>query len=743
MHELPLRQRLDRMNSHALEAYLAAILVLGSTTDASAGLSDASTGFPNPMRSAPAAPKPSSPRQTSLPKGLSLEIVAGEREVNHPMGVDFDHQGRLLVLELYDASPLQSRLNRLASKLFARIVTLTDTDGDGRMDTRQLFVDRLDLPASIIVRGPGVYVDQPDGVIWLQDSNGDGRADQRQAVVSTQPERPAESGSGPLDNLLLTDRMFANLDTWIYSPRYQLRFKPLHGKLNSWIHEPLIDSAKTIWSHDQSGRLIHANARLGFHTEPVPYRFRVRNPHYVPDIQNHGDSMSSSDVSSPEAESARFLNATQSVARKEASNTQVFHRMGSAIYQGDLLPAQYHGALFTCDPERGEVRYYDLPTSVEPVRMSPAVDHGIFMSLDEEAFTPVQIQNGPDGALYLVDLGDGLMKYLQTRQDRRLKNPRRPFQKYRATGRILRIANSSREREKIVQLPQNPSLLELSSRFVGNRGFWRDAAQGILIETPYPKSARMLEEWVCDHQRLVGNQESTPVAVRLRALWTLEGQGQLTGETLKIALEDPDSTVRSAALQITAALPIGPLKEGGMAWVLSRASAFPRTTYPSLLICLGAMATPQADNLMRGIVLSSPTSVLLDDIVVSGLAGRELRFIRQLTADPLCGPDQNRHGRLLMKLGDCLQNSGNMSQIEEALDLASNLPEGDWKVLALLSGLSGKESAGGANLPGNAVPPPPERPQPSGLTKLRLSQSSEIQNHIRCLSSRYRWSSAR
>jgi glucose/arabinose dehydrogenase len=728
------------MNWHALKVFLAASLSLAATTEASAGLSDASAGVPNSTRSAPAATKPTSPRRTILPDGVSLEMVAGRPEVSHPMGVDFDHQGRLWVLEWNATPPLESPLQRIGGRCSARIVILTDSDGDGRMETRQIFADRLGLPASILVRGSGVYVGQPDGVIWLQDSDGDGRAERRQTVVRTQPENAGESESGFPGDLLFADRMFANLDTWIYSPRHRLRFRPLPGKPSAWIHEPLIDPRSTIRAHDQIGRLIHADGRLGFHTEPVPYRFLVRNPHHVAGSPGEGDSMHPAEASSPEAESTRPLSSTRSLGLGATRPAPGFYRMGSAVYQGDLLPAQYHGGLFTCDPERGLVRHTDLPPAPEAAGVAPAVDRGIFMSLDEESFTPVQMQNGPDGALYLVDLGDGPMSPSLNRAYRRTEKPVGSVAKHPATGRIFRIASSSRVRENIPRLPQDPSPWELASRFVGNSDFWRDVAQGVLIETPSSKSTRMLEQWVFDHQRLVGNRESTPATVRLRALWTLEGQGRLTGDILRIALEDPDAAVRSAALQITADQPPGPLKEGAMAWVLSRVSAFPRSTHPSLLVCLGAAATPQADDLMQSVLLSSPASDLLEDLVVSGLTGRELRFIRQLITDPRCGPDQNRHGRLVMRLGDCLRISGNLPQIEAALDLASNLSEGDWKRRALLSGLSGPQSAGEVELSSDASHTAPQRPQPQGLIKLRRSPSPEVQEQVRRLAVRYGWS---
>jgi hypothetical protein len=429
------------------------------------------------------------------------------------------------------------------------------------------------------------------------------------------------------------------------------------------------------------------------------------------------------------------LQPLQAASRlKAAPETRVDPATGAVVYRGDLLPAQYRNALFACDPEHGTVCQYPVTSDIESTASQAEVKPVVFLSLETSTFTPVQLQNGPDGALYIVDIGEGFKTKPQKptspkgASDRPLSSP-----SSKDTGRILRITPTSKAPREKTRLATVPSLWEITPLFTSDNGFWNDAAQRLLVETSSSKSARMLEQWVSDHQRLVRNQESTPAPIRLRALWTLEGQGRLTSEVLRIAMDDPDPTVRSAALQITADPPPGPLREEALAWVLQRSSAFPRATHASLLACLGSAKTPQADGVLRAVLLSNPISILLEDAAISGLAGRELSFLKQLISDPNCGPALNRHAHFVQRLGECIRASGDMANLGQAVDLASKLPETDWKVAALLAGLAGPPFSNEKDtVEGGRPQLHPSRP-PSGLFTLRRMQNPEIRERVRRL----------
>jgi|GEM_PF-2493102 len=669
--------------------------------------------------------------RTFLRDGIAMEIVAAAPLVTHPVHMEFDHRGRLWVVEgNFDNSAGTSRRPGTQGAA-ARIVTLTDNDNDGRMDARIVFDDQLDLPASIVVQPSGVYVSQIEGLIWLQDLDGDGRSDTRTPIASIESEPANRFGDAPLQDRWLAPPIFANLDNWIYCPSQGLRIRATPGRAGHWTQEHLPAGWNTLLGHDEAGRLIHASTGGWFRFESVPHRFLNRNPNHKPET---------SAVSVPDKIPIDSQPTQADSTHKATAASRDATRVGSTVYRGDLLPAQYRNALFACDSVHGMIRQYRVTPDTEPIGAKTEGEPALFLSLGDDDFTPVQLQNGPDGALYIADIGSAFpMKLLDARSPRGAAKRARPFAGARSTGRILRIAPASKASRATPRLANVPSLWEITPRFTGDNGFWNEAAQRWMVEHESSKSARILEQWVSDHQRLVGNQESTPAPIRLRALWTLEGQGRLTSEILRIAMDDPDTTVRSAALQITADQPPGPIREGALAWVLQRSAAFPRATHPSLLACLGSAKTTQADGVMRAVLLSNPISVLLEDAALGGLAGRELSFLKQLITDPNCGPAQDRHAHWVERLAGCIRASGDATDLEQAVDLVSRLPETDWKVSALLAGLAGPPSSNaGGTMEGQHPLHRPSSP-PSGLTALRRMQNPQIREWVRRLELRHRW----
>ena len=697
---------------------------------------------PKPPSSAPT--KAQIAKRAILPDGMALEIVASAPLVTHPIHMEFDHRGRLWVVEWTSDDAPGSSKKPATRGVAARIVTLSDNDNDGRMDTRIVYTDRLRLPASIVVQSSGVYVSQPECLIWLQDLDGDGRSDQRTTVASVGTDRPPGSDDTPSWERWLDSPIFANLDNWIYWPSHGLRTRAVPGLPGHWNHERIPTGTHTIAGHDEGGRLIHVSAQGRFQFESLPYRFLHRNPNHAPQTPAEAVSTETRVASIREGVPIESQPLQATSRSKAAPNARVAPPPRVVFYRGDLLPPQYRNTLFACDPENGTFHQYRVTSDADSTATQAAVEPVVFLSLETGDFTPVQLQNGPDGALYIVDIGEGFKTKPQKPTHPKQSADRSPRSHgSKATGRILRITPTSKAPREKTRLATVPSLWEITPLFTSDNGFWSDAAQRWLVDTSSSKSARILEQWVSDHQRLVGNTDSTPAPIRLRALWTLEGQGRLTSEILQIAMEDPDPTVRSAALQITADQPPGPLREGALAWVLQRSSAFPGATHPSLLACLGSTKTLQADGFMRSILLSSPISVLLEDAAISGLAGRELSFLKQLISDPNCGPALNRHAHFVQRLGECIRASGDTANLEQAVDLASKLPETDWKVSALLAGLAGPASSNAKSTVESGRPLlRPSRP-PSGLVTLRRMQNPEFQEWVRRLELRNGWTENR
>ena len=76
-----------------------------------------------------------------LPKGFHVEIVAEEPLVKDPVAMQFDGDGRLYVVEM--SGYMRNPEGTGETEPVGSVVVLEDTDGDGRMDKRRVFADKL------------------------------------------------------------------------------------------------------------------------------------------------------------------------------------------------------------------------------------------------------------------------------------------------------------------------------------------------------------------------------------------------------------------------------------------------------------------------------------------------------------------------------------------------------------------------------------------------------------------------
>src|SRR5438105_11742986 len=112
-----------------------------------------------------------------LRPGLRLELAAAEPLVVDPIAICFDEDSRLFVVEMRDYS--ERRDERLG-----RIRLLEDTDGDGHFDKSTVYADNLPWPTAVICWKGGVFVGSTPEILYLTDTNGDGVADTREVVFT-------------------------------------------------------------------------------------------------------------------------------------------------------------------------------------------------------------------------------------------------------------------------------------------------------------------------------------------------------------------------------------------------------------------------------------------------------------------------------------------------------------------------------------------------------------------------------
>ena len=115
-------------------------------------------------------------RTFSLPRGFTIERVAGPPLVDRPIVADFDEQGRLYVA---DSSGSNDKVEKQLAERPHRIVRLEDEDGDGIYDRQTVFADKMMFPAGTMWYDGSLYVSAPPSIWKLTDTNDDGVADER------------------------------------------------------------------------------------------------------------------------------------------------------------------------------------------------------------------------------------------------------------------------------------------------------------------------------------------------------------------------------------------------------------------------------------------------------------------------------------------------------------------------------------------------------------------------------------
>jgi putative membrane-bound dehydrogenase-like protein len=111
---------------------------------------------------------------------LVVTRFAVSPDIVHPIALDFDAKGRLLVVE----SHTHFRPMSYSGPRHDRIRVLEDTDGDGKADRITTFFEGTTYTMDLAVHPDGsVYVATRNEILRLRDTDGDGKADERVRIA--------------------------------------------------------------------------------------------------------------------------------------------------------------------------------------------------------------------------------------------------------------------------------------------------------------------------------------------------------------------------------------------------------------------------------------------------------------------------------------------------------------------------------------------------------------------------------
>jgi len=466
--------------------------------------------------------------------GFHVEKFVSEPDVQSPVAMDVDENGRIYVVE--DRGYPLSTDNPLG-----RIKLLEDTNGDGIPDRVTIFADKLVMPTGVMRWKKGILVTDVPNVWYFEDTKGNGIADVRKLVLTGfAVTNPQHTVNNPI----------YGLDNWIYlaheGPATAIIYKKQFGDRGSDIRFPDRPDVPALKEHNRNVRFRPDTYQLEALSGSSQYGHTF-------DDWGHHFTTNNSDHAREEVIAARYLERNPDLPVSSAMQQIPDHGAAAKVYPITLHPrfelltevgqftsacgiTCYQGSLFVAEPVHALV-HQDLISESGATfiarRAHPDVE---FLASTDAWFRPVNFYVGPDGALYVMDFYRLVIEHPEWMSTEAQKSP--DLTKGIDRGRIYRIVPDGSPAPKPVKLgaASNSELVrELANPVV----WWRRTAQRLLVDR---KAVDVAPELV----RMV--HESPSGVGRLHALWTLDGLGKLEAPEIETALGDPEAGVRENAI---------------------------------------------------------------------------------------------------------------------------------------------------------------------------------------------------
>jgi mono/diheme cytochrome c family protein/glucose/arabinose dehydrogenase len=606
------------------------------------------------------APAPLSPEEElktfRLPPGFRIELVASEPMIESPVAISFDDQGRMFVVEM--RSYMRDLEGTTENNPTSRVSLLTDTDGDGRMDKASAFLDNLVMPRGVMAVQGGAFIAEPPNLFFCRDTKGTGVADEKILITSDfgklggQPEHMANTPTWAMDNR-------------VYAAGYSTSLKLTNG---AWQKGPGLGRGQWGLSQDDAGRLFYNYNSDLLRTDLLPAAAYARNPLLRDALGINNKVIKDQSVypSHPTPGVNRGYDAK--TLRADGTLANATSTCGAAIYRGDAFPAEFRGNAFIPEPSSNLVKRVIITEKDGLLTGTNAYEEKEFLTSTDERFRPVMMTNGPDGALYIVDLYRGMLQHpaflthylIANIKDRHLELPV-------SGGRIWRIVRDDQAPPKATKIPAG--VTARVKLLTHPNGWVRDSAQRLLVESGDLTASLSLGALLTDPK--------APAVTRLHALWTLDGLGAARLEDVRLALKDTDAQVRAAAIRIAPAEMLAELcalKDEKEILVLAH-----------LAIRLSGANLPAADKAVAELLAAHGDNALIREGALTGARGREVTLAKAVAT---LGSDANlKHtGPVLDSFAALISQAGKAGPFEGMLEIAASLGDRHLRA-AILRGL--------------------------------------------------------
>ena len=304
---------------------------------------------------------------------LEVNLFAQEPMIAKPIQMAWDEKGRLWVA----SSAIYPHI-KPGQEQSDRIVILEDTDRDGRADKSTVFFEGLIIPTGILPGDGGAYVANSTELLFMKDTDGDGRADHREVVLS---------GFGTEDTHHILHSIKRGHDGCLYFNQSVY--------IHSHVETPfgvrrLMGSG--IWQYRPETKRLEVFA-MG-HVNPWGHVFDTWGQSFATDGA-YGEGIN---YTFP---GATFICLPNQLPRiLKGLNPGQPKQCGLEVISGRHFPDEWQGDLITCDFRGHRVNRFKVRDSGSGFTSQQLGD---VLTSNHGSFRPIDLQMGPDGALYIAD----------------------------------------------------------------------------------------------------------------------------------------------------------------------------------------------------------------------------------------------------------------------------------------------------------------------------------------------------
>lgn len=360
----------------------------------------------------------------ALADGFAIELAASEPQIIDPITIRFDHLGRMWVVEMNDyPKPLPDQ------PLRGRIKILEDNDHDGFFEKGTLFADQLAFPTGLQPFRDGVIVTLAGEVAYMADQDGDGVCDHREVWFTgfskDNEQLRANHPVWTLENQVHVASGLRGGELQSTHPRWPASEKTLSLAARDFVFSP----------YGGDWRAVAGNSQYGFHQDAGGRRFVCSNRNPCDLLLAEAEQVAHNALLPlsrwthnvmPSAEASQVFSLVNAWTTSNLHAGTFTAACGVFRYESDLLGDRIGGDFFACEPTGSLVqRYRTLSMGIVP-KVVRSHEQSEFVASRDPWFRPVDLIDGPDGALYVVDMHraviehpDWMPKELQQRPDMR------------------------------------------------------------------------------------------------------------------------------------------------------------------------------------------------------------------------------------------------------------------------------------------------------------------------------------